>query len=89
MQDFRFAPSAQSNLFAMLTTEQQRNVADVFRHLKKGSQVALSYLLMDYIRIGLIPSFSDEDYFLETAFAVLTEYDMKTKSSSSIINPLI
>ena len=83
-KDFEFPQSAQSDLFAMLTPKQRVETANVFRHIKKASQVELSYALMDYIEDAVIPHFDPEDLILATAFVTLTHYNMPEKAPWSI-----
>ena len=80
MRDSKFPPSAQSDLFAMLTPEQRIETANVFRHLKKASQTELSYILMQYIEDAVIPEFQSEDLMLSAAFVFLTGYEMPDKA---------
>lgn len=82
--NFVFEPSAQSALFAMLSPKQRVETANVFRHLKKASQIELAYILMDYIEDGVIPEFQQEDLILSTAFVILTEFEQREKSSWAI-----
>lgn len=84
LKDFVFEPSAQSALFAMLSPKQRVETANVFRHIKKASQIELAYILMDYIEDGVIPEFQPEDLILSTAFVILTEYEQEEKSAWAI-----
>lgn len=83
-KNFEFPQSAQSDLFAMLTPKQRVETANVFRHIKKASQVELSYALMDFIEDAVIPDFAPEDLILATAFVTLTHYNMPEKAPWSI-----
>lgn len=82
MRNTVFPPSAQSELFAMLTPKQRIETSNVFRHLKKASQIELSFALMDFIEDAVIPEFVSEDLILATAFVILTEYELPDSSKS-------
>lgn len=84
MEDLKFPPSVQSELFAMLTPKQRIETANVFRHIKKASQVELSFALMDFIEDAVIPDFDPEDLILATAFVTLTNYNMPEKAPWAI-----
>lgn len=83
-KNFEFPQSAQSDLFAKLTPKQRVETANVFRHIKKASQVELSYALMDYIEDAVIPDFEPEELILAAAFVTLTHYNMPEKAPWSI-----
>lgn len=84
-KDFVFPHSVQVELFDMLTDKQKIETANVFRHLKKASQVELCFALMDYIEDAVIPDFTDEDLILATGFVSLTGYQMPEKAPWAIL----
>lgn len=84
MKNFEFPESVQSNLYAMLTEKQRVETSNVFRHLKKPSQVELSFILMDYIEDAVIPEFQPEDLILSAAFVTLTSYGMPDRAPWAI-----
>lgn len=84
MTEFKFPPSVQSDLFAKLTPRQQIETANVFRHIKKGSQVQLAYVLLDYIEDAVIPDFQDDEMVLAASFVSLTCHGMEEKAPWAI-----
>ena len=80
MKDSYFPISAQTILWKEFTAQQQAEVAAVFRHMKKRSQVRMCFALMDYIWDGLLPKFDDDDLLLSAAFVFLTGHGMKEKA---------
>ena len=72
--------SIQAMLWEELTAKQQAEVAAVFRHMKKRSQVRMCFALMDYIWDALLPKFDDDDLLLSAAFVFLTGHGMKEKA---------
>ena len=78
--------SIQAMLWEELTAKQQAEVAAVFRHMKKRSQVRMCFALMDYIWDGLLPKFDDDDLLLSAAFVFLTGYGMDEKAPWRIMH---
>ena len=72
--------SIQAMLWEELTTKQQAEVAAVFRHMKKCSQVRMCFALLDYIWDGVLPKFDEDDLLLSAAFVFLTGYGMDEKA---------
>ena len=72
--------SIQEMLWEELTAKQQVEVAAVFRHMKKCSQVRMCFALLDYIWDGILPKFDKGDLLLSAAFVFLTGYVMDEKA---------
>jgi len=82
---FVFPASPQSELWAKLTAKQQAEVAAVFRHMKKGAQIQLCYILDEYITDAVIPEFQEDELLLSAAFVFLTGYEMPEKAPWRIV----
>lgn len=80
MEKFCFPESPQSALWRKLTAKQQAEVAAVFRHLKKPSQVKLCSVLTDYIYFGNLPEFEPDEWVLAAVFVFLTSHGMEEQA---------
>ena len=61
MKKINDSMSIQAMLWEELTAKQQAEVAAVFRHMKKCSQVRMCFAMLDYIWDGILPKFDKDD----------------------------
>lgn len=78
--------SVQQVLWKLLTPEQQIAVADCFRHLKNHAQKAISEALIDYIKEGILPMFTPDEFIYASIFVKLTGYGLGNHQPDDIIH---